>query len=109
MAPRGLLVLRHEEKPSDPADRNLPAAGIRRAVRLARWIPAQSGGHVDFIIASADTDHGVTCRHHDKIPALLHGPAVHRGVSPIPWSDDLLGLASMIDLGPTAAGLVQDF
>jgi phosphohistidine phosphatase SixA len=55
-APRTILLFRHAEKPTDPADPNLSAAGHERAERLADYIP-KTFGRPDFIFATAFSQH----------------------------------------------------
>jgi len=43
MAPSLLVLIRHAEKPSDPKDPDLSAAGFERAQKLAHYIPNNSG------------------------------------------------------------------
>ncbi|HLG83453.1 MAG TPA: hypothetical protein VKY22_20740 [Bradyrhizobium sp.] len=54
--PRMILVMRHAEKPDDPDDPDLTAAGQARAMKLATFIPEQFG-KPDFIFAAAITRH----------------------------------------------------
>jgi broad specificity phosphatase PhoE len=54
--PKMILVMRHAEKPADPADPNLTAAGKKRAKQLARWIPKEFS-KPDFIFAAAISAH----------------------------------------------------
>ena len=54
--PKTILVMRHAEKPADPKDPNLTAAGKRRAKHLAAYIP-EKFGKPDFIFAAAITTH----------------------------------------------------
>jgi broad specificity phosphatase PhoE len=54
--PKMILVMRHAEKPADPTEPNLTAAGKRRAKRLATYIPKEFG-KPDFIFAAAISRH----------------------------------------------------
>jgi hypothetical protein len=54
--PQFILVMRHAEKPADPVDPNLTAAGQARATALAKYIP-DTFGEQDFIFASAISKH----------------------------------------------------
>jgi broad specificity phosphatase PhoE len=54
--PKMILVMRHAEKPADPMDPNLTAAGKKRAKRLATFIPKELG-KPDFIFAAAISPH----------------------------------------------------
>ncbi|WP_162943997.1 MULTISPECIES: histidine phosphatase family protein [unclassified Rhizobium] len=56
MAPVKILVMRHAEKPDDPGDPNLSAAGQARAKALAAWYP-ESFGPPDFIFAATPSKH----------------------------------------------------
>ena len=52
MTPARVMVMRHAEKPDDPDDPNLSAAGKVRAAALVTWYPA-TFGRPDFIFATA--------------------------------------------------------
>jgi broad specificity phosphatase PhoE len=54
--PSLVIVMRHAEKPDDPADRDLSAAGDARAQELATYIP-KTFGDLDFIYAAAISKH----------------------------------------------------
>jgi phosphohistidine phosphatase SixA len=54
--PKMILVMRHAEKPADPLDPDLTAAGKRRAKRLAIYIPKKFG-KPDSIFAAAISRH----------------------------------------------------
>jgi phosphohistidine phosphatase SixA len=54
--PKMIMVMRHAEKPADPSDPNLTAAGKARAKRLATYIPEEFG-KPDFIFAAAISTH----------------------------------------------------
>jgi phosphohistidine phosphatase SixA len=54
--PLMILMMRHAEKPDDPYDPDLTAAGKARAEALATYIPSQFG-KPDFIFAAAITKH----------------------------------------------------
>ncbi|NLS16233.1 histidine phosphatase family protein [Rhizobium sp. P40RR-XXII] len=56
MAPVRTLVMRHAEKPVDPGDPNLSAAGRARAKALAAWYP-ETFGPPDFIFVAAPSNH----------------------------------------------------
>jgi hypothetical protein len=47
--------MRHAEKPDDPTDPNLSAAGYARAGRLSAWVPQELAASPDFIFAAADS------------------------------------------------------
>ena len=55
--PKIILMMRHAEKPADPSDPNLTAAGKRRAKRLATYIPDTFDIKPDFIFAAAISTH----------------------------------------------------
>jgi hypothetical protein len=61
MAPNRIVLLRHGEKPGNPADPddsaspNLAPAGVARAKMLATLIPNKFG-HPDLLIAAANSD-----------------------------------------------------
>jgi phosphohistidine phosphatase SixA len=57
MPPKTLILMRHAEKPDDPRDPDLTAAGMQRAKTIARWIPEQLGAPPDFIFAAAISKH----------------------------------------------------
>ena len=60
MAPKRIVILRHGEKPGNPADPDTPAnpdlspPGFARATRLVTIIPGKFGGP-DFLVAAADS------------------------------------------------------
>ena len=51
-----ILLMRHAEKPADPADIHLSPAGAERAEDLAGYIP-QTFGKPDFLFAAANSKH----------------------------------------------------
>jgi len=55
-APKFILIMRHAEKPIDPADPNLAPAGNVRATALAKYVPETFGGP-DLIFAAAISRH----------------------------------------------------
>jgi hypothetical protein len=56
MAPSLVVLMRHAEKPSDPKDPDLSAAGFERAQKLAQYI-LQQFGVADFLFATAISKH----------------------------------------------------
>ncbi len=54
--PRRIILMRHADKPDDPDDPYLSAAGAARAQRLAAYVP-ETFGKPDFIIATARSKH----------------------------------------------------
>ncbi len=54
--PQVILVMRHAEKPADPADPDLSSTGQERAAELAKYIPA-TFGDLDFLFAAAISKH----------------------------------------------------
>jgi phosphohistidine phosphatase SixA len=57
MAPKSLFLMRHAERPEDPKDPDLAAAGVERAKRLAQWLPSIMGAAPQFIFATAISKH----------------------------------------------------
>lgn len=51
-----LVLMRHAEKPDDPASPDLSPAGLQRATRLASYIP-QAFGKPSFLFASEISKH----------------------------------------------------
>jgi hypothetical protein len=58
MSPSRILLMRHAEKPDNPRDPGLSAAGEDRANRLTQYIP-QKFGSINFLFASAPSKHSV--------------------------------------------------
>jgi broad specificity phosphatase PhoE len=56
MAPSLLLLMRHAEKPANPAEPDLSPTGLQRATELADYIP-HAFGVPDFLFASAISRH----------------------------------------------------
>jgi phosphohistidine phosphatase SixA len=54
--PARILLMRHADKPDDPDDEDLSAAGAARAQHLATYIP-ETFGKPDVIIATAHSKH----------------------------------------------------
>ncbi len=73
--PTMILVMRHAEKPADPSDPDLTAAGKKRAKKLASYIPKEFGIKPDFIFAAAISRH--SARPYQTVKPL----SKHTGVS----------------------------
>jgi len=104
--PSRILLMRHADKPDDPEDPNLSAAGMVRADHLAAYIP-QTFGKPDYIIATARSKHsdrpletveplaravGVTVQHdirdkdfEDLVEEIFSDPAYHGKTVVIAW------------------------
>jgi phosphohistidine phosphatase SixA len=54
--PSRIILMRHGDKPDDPDNPDLSAAGVTRAEHLATYIP-QAFGKPDYIIATARSKH----------------------------------------------------
>jgi hypothetical protein len=57
MAQQLILLMRHAEKPEDPADPNLSAAGLERAKALPARITPILGGPLNCIFAAEKSNH----------------------------------------------------
>jgi len=66
--PQFILVMRHAEKPADPADPDLSSTGKERAAELAKYIPA-TFGDLDFLFAAAISKH--SARPFETVKPLL--------------------------------------
>jgi broad specificity phosphatase PhoE len=120
--PSRIILMRHADKPDDPEDPDLSAAGVVRAGHLATYIP-QTFGKPDYIIATARSKHsdrpletvapmaravGVTVQHdirdkdfEDLVEEIFSDPAYHGKTVLICWHHGTLpAIAALLGATP---------